>query len=374
MSTENPFADPEEENPFGAPVIQTTTLPSPPPYIPAPVQPPPPVQAPAPAPLPSPPQKGPVTYGTTDSSTTSIDINTSMMRPSSPRTTSAFPDKTQMDEELRKQKEELDKREARLKQSEQQFEQEQKKVIRQNNFPPLPAACCVQPCFYQDFDIDIPLQYQKIVKTIYYSWIAYVAMLILNLLGAISYFGVTMHVGGANCKNQSGSTFGLSLLFLLLFAPCSFVCWYRPLYKGFKCDSSINFFAFFFVIFAQFLTNIVFFLGADGSGMVGLISGLSLFTSCSSDGGGSSGSVKSVATLLIIIGCMFGLLAVGNLFTLIKVHRLYRQTGASFQQAQAELAKGVMSNKAMREAAATAVSSGVQSAMSGQDSPKQNRY
>jgi len=365
MSSDNPFADPEEENPFGAPFIQTSPLPAPPAYTPAPIRPPPPVAAS--------PQKSPQTYGTTDSSAPTIDVNTSMMRSPSPQTTSTLPNRTQLEEELQRKKEELERREARLKQSEAEFQQDQKKIIRQNNFPPLPDQCFVQPCFYQDFDIDIPLQYQKLVKTIYYTWIAYVALLILNMIGGAAYFGVTMHVGGQGCNNNSGTTFGLSILFLILFAPCSFVCWYRPLYKGFKCDSSINFFAYFFVIFAQFLTNLVFFIGADGSGTVGLITGLSLLSKCHSKDV-TPGSVKSVATLLILIGCMFALLAAANLISLIKVHRLYRQTGASFQQAQAELAQGVMSNKAMREAAASAVTTGVAGAMQNQGSPQTGRY
>ena len=42
---------------------------------------------------------------------------------------------------------------------------------RKNNFPPLPEKCCVQPCFYQDFEVDIPLEFQRIVKIMYYVWI-----------------------------------------------------------------------------------------------------------------------------------------------------------------------------------------------------------
>ena len=42
---------------------------------------------------------------------------------------------------------------------------------RRNNFPPLPDKCCVQPCFYQDFAVDIPLEFQRIVKTVYYLWL-----------------------------------------------------------------------------------------------------------------------------------------------------------------------------------------------------------
>ncbi|KAJ8955369.1 hypothetical protein NQ318_003466 [Aromia moschata] len=36
---------------------------------------------------------------------------------------------------------------------------------RRNNWPPLPEQCCFQPYFYQDIQVDIPLEFQKIVRT-----------------------------------------------------------------------------------------------------------------------------------------------------------------------------------------------------------------
>lgn len=44
-------------------------------------------------------------------------------------------------------------------------------LVTVNNFPPLPACCPIKPCFYQDFVLDIPAEFQRIVKTVYYTWI-----------------------------------------------------------------------------------------------------------------------------------------------------------------------------------------------------------
>ena len=42
---------------------------------------------------------------------------------------------------------------------------------RVNNWPPLPRICPIKPCFYQDFEEDIPEQYRKISIRMYYLWI-----------------------------------------------------------------------------------------------------------------------------------------------------------------------------------------------------------
>lgn len=49
--------------------------------------------------------------------------------------------------------------------------------------------------------------------------------LLLNFLACLASFCV---------ETNNGSGFGLSILWALLFTPCSFVCWYRPMYKAFR--------------------------------------------------------------------------------------------------------------------------------------------
>ena len=41
---------------------------------------------------------------------------------------------------------------------------------RRNNFPPLPGWFPVKPCFYQDFDLEIPVEFQHLVRTMYRLW------------------------------------------------------------------------------------------------------------------------------------------------------------------------------------------------------------
>lgn len=58
-----------------------------------------------------------------------------------------------------------------------------------------------------------------------------------------------------------------------------------------------------------------------------------------------------VAGFLLTVGAMFTVLAVVCFILLIRVHRYYRSSGASFTKAQAEFAQGVVSNRAVQQAA-----------------------
>lgn len=265
-------------------------------------------------------------------------------------------------EDLRRRQEELERKAAELQRREDEIQrnmQFQGLTARRHNFPPLPSACPVQPCFYQDISVEIPVEFQKIVKTIYYLWLAYVGIMLLNVFGALAYFVASIQYGMSN--SSSGVVFGLSLFYAFLFTPCSYVCWFRPLYKAFRSDSSFNFFMFFFVFFFQFCVTVIQSLGIDNWGTVGFINSLGMFKY------GAGASVAGV--MMIIIGVMFAAIAFLDMIMLIKVHRIYRNTGASFAKAQQEFAQDVIGNRTIQRAAgnlaATASRSAVEQTWSG---------
>nr|XP_060622591.1 secretory carrier-associated membrane protein 3-like isoform X3 [Anolis sagrei ordinatus] len=123
-------------------------------------------------------------------------------------------------EELNRKAEELDRRERELQNAALSGG-----AARPNNWPPLPSFCPVKPCFYQDIPVEIPVESQKTVTTMYYLWMASIVTLFFNFLASLALFCV---------DTSGGSGFGLSILWTLIFTPCSFLCWYRPMYKAFK--------------------------------------------------------------------------------------------------------------------------------------------
>ncbi|XP_071476652.1 secretory carrier-associated membrane protein 1-like isoform X2 [Diadema antillarum] len=257
----------------------------------------------------------------------------------------AQPAVTEGQAELQRRQEELERKAAELQRREQQMRNAQYN-IRENNWPPLPKWFPLQPCFYQDFAVDIPLEFQRTVKLGYYLWIVYEVLLVLNVFIAVAY----LCAGGGS---GAGLCFGLSILFLVLHSPFSFLCWYRAVYKAFRSDSSFNFFLFFFVFFFQFIVTVIQAVGIDQFGTVGWINGIEMM-------GLPHVSQKAVAGCMLIVAALFTTLAVLDIIYLQKVHALYRGTGASFQKAQQEFARGVVTNpgvqSATREAAASAVS------------------
>ncbi|XP_045565515.1 secretory carrier-associated membrane protein 3 isoform X4 [Salmo salar] len=302
-----------------------------------PFQPPPPAYA---ATAPSAPQ--PVVPATTPPSRTT---------PTEPRNYgTSFTPQTAVNAttaELLRKQEELEKKARELERRERELDSHAlgSGATRQNNWPPLPSFCPVGPCFYQDINMEISQSFQRTVSIMYYYWMFTACTLAFNLISCLSLF----------CVDPSGGVgLGLAILWVLLFTPCSFVCWYRPVYKAFRSDSSFNFFAFFFIFFVQVIFYVIMTIGIPGWGFSGWIVSL-----------GALKTSVPVGVIMMLNAILFTAQAAMGVVLLKRVHSLYRQTGASFVKAQAEFATGVMSNQAVRQAAANATASAAQGAFTG---------
>merc|ERR1712012_1129137 len=138
-------------------------------------------------------------------------------------------------QEFRRRQEELERRARELDRREQEIRNAPTNV-KQNNWPPLPKICPVQPCFYQDISVDIPVEFQQIVKYVYYLWIGHTALRLANAIIALMWVFAGGFVGLI-----------LALVYFAIFTPLSYLLWFRPIYKAFRDDSSVSFMVFFFV-------------------------------------------------------------------------------------------------------------------------------
>ncbi|KAJ7397751.1 Secretory carrier-associated membrane protein 3 [Pitangus sulphuratus] len=282
LPDDNPFQDPALLQPRPGAALDgynpfETDAPPPPFQTPS-VAPPPPVPAAAQPPRKASPTE-PRNYGSYGSQASAAAATAELLK---------------RQEELNRKAEELDRRERELQNAALGGAQ-----TRLNNWPPLPSFCPVKPCFYQDIPVEIPADFQKTVTTMYYLWMASTITLFLNFLASLAWFCV---------DPSAGSGFGLSILWALLYTPCSFVCWYRPMYKAFRSDSSFNFFVFFFVFFAQNVMYVLQAIGIPNWGFSGwILSLIALRTN------------TAVAVMMILVALSFTAVAVLGIIMLKKV-------------------------------------------------------
>ena len=152
---------------------------------------------------------------------------------------------------------------------------------------------------------------------------------------------------------NGGASFGICLVNFFVCIPLSYICWFRPVYKAFRDDSSFNFFVFFIVFAVQFVIHVLHAIGIPGY-VPGFVNGLeNMNTTTARIGAG---------VVSIISGVFHGGIAAIDALILMKVHSIYRSSGASLQRAQAEFATGVMSNKNVQQAAASAATAAAQNA------------
>jgi len=263
--------------------------------------------------------------------------------------------------DFQRRQEELERKAAELARREEELKASPFNA-RANNWPPLPACLPCKPCFYQDINVDIPVEFQETVKRLYYLWLLHAGMLLANLFGATCFL-----FGGLD----DGSTFGLSLVWCVFFIPLSFLCWFRPAYKAFRSDSSFNFMVFFLIFFAQFCYSVLMALGIKQIGGCGLIVAISTFTGGSRTGSGPTGGDYFIGFVIILITAGWIVCSLGDFFMLTKIHGYYRATGASITKAQAEFTTNVFSNEAVRNAAASAAAAGVRQGFQGQQGQQQ---
>jgi len=252
----------------------------------------------------------------------------------------------QQQRELDQKARELEARERELRAKdeqlrEQQRQQQQATSTGGKNWPPLPSWIPIRPCFHQDIEMDIPTGFQHLVKQMYYIWMAHTVLLLLNFIGGLAFLSI-----GAVLTTLLG-------IIYLISVPCAYVCWFRPVYKAFKSDSSLNFMLFFFIFGFQTLIHILFAIGYSTYGFCGFFTGITYLTSPTD---------KNIALgiICVTIGALVGILAALDVFMLIRIHRLYRGNEAvSMAKARSEGITGLMRNKDVRD---TVVNVGAQAA------------
>ena len=190
---------------------------------------------------------------------------------------------------------------------------------RENNWPTLPEFLPIKPCFYQNISMDIPTHGQKWVSRLYYIWICIYAnmdyyldfclilvnwfVLIANLLGGTLILGI-----------DDGTTFGLSILYCILFIPLSYICWFRPAYNAFRNSSLINYIIFFITFSFQFCFSVLMAIGIPNTGSSGVVIAMITFRKRKAGTGD-----YFFGTIILLITLGFSLAAAMQLFIIIKV-------------------------------------------------------
>lgn len=245
----------------------------------------------------------------------------------------------QATEELNRQQDILNSAAENIENREQNLQpQHVIQAVRIKNYPPLPPCCPIKPCFYQDITGEIPVDFRLIVRLHYYFWAAYSFALFVNIAGCLAFWTA------AENQFAAGISFAISIGYFVVRMPCSYICWFRPVYNAFRSDSSLNFFLYFIIFLCQIIVLALDSIGIVYYGTAGWIRGFSAF------------SVKryGLGAFLITIAILFDLLAIFGFILLTRVNLLYRRSGASFERAKSELNQNIASNQFIRQTTSSA--------------------
>lgn len=243
-------------------------------------------------------------------------------------------DTKQMQSELERRQQELEIKAAELAAREEALRQGGE-FRRQHNWPPLPSFCPLKPCFFQDINVDIRPEFQRVVQLGYHLWIGFVFTQLLNIFAAI----LLLSYGVENATNN----LGFSITTTIFLVPLTYMSWFRPLYKAFKNDSSFNFMVFFFVFFMQTMIVGLWSLGLPTGGPCGLYVALKNL----------GVSVLLAIVLFFVTACWVAYTTASTLF-ILRVHSIYRSSGASIAKAKNEFTQGIISNQYVQQTVAQA--------------------
>lgn len=281
------------------------------------------------------------------------DVAPAIMRAEEDRppayTSGAGPFAKEEDGELQKREEEIARREQELRDREKNLER-LGPVQRANNFPPFPAFCPspFRPCFYISINVEVPpperWKMWSLLTLMLGTWV----LLGLNVLVAIAGAIAT----GDKRRSEYLTTMGVSILYLVLFLPGTFFCWFLPAYYAYRKDSSLAYMWFFFVMLFQCLSYLLNGIGIPNLGACGFFNGARLID-----------NNKPVGSMFIIFGLLWLLALPFAILLLVLIHRYYRQSGGSLNRATEEAVSGAAQNKAVRGAVKSGVSAGVKATM-----------
>lgn len=236
-----------------------------------------------------------------------------------------------VEDEFRKREEDLERREHQLRDEQKRLEDARVYGDRVPNFPPIPKFFPCTPCVYHNIDFDIPPEHQVTVRRVFYHWQFTVFCYLLNFIVC---FGMICALG-----TEAGSAFGLSLLFAGLFIPLSFLTWYRMLYNAVRQDSSMRYMLFFFTYGFQILVSGVAALGVGGGGFAGWITAFKTME-----------KNKALGVLGILVSMCWCLNCLVAVVLIMQIHKTYRTTGQSMEKASGEFAASAGSSRNIGQA------------------------
>lgn len=193
-----------------------------------------------------------------------------------------------------------------------------------------------------DEDVADPMA-RRLVKFTFWCFVLHIIALSLNMIGCLAIL-----VSPSQATDPTaGTNFGISVVFLLLGVPLSWVFWYRPLYNASVEDKASGY----LIFLCMFAINIIFIgvliVGIPAGGSTGFINMIQAF---------SLGKVPAGIICIVAMAALGAELAL-CIWIIIRVYMHFRGrggTGAVQREAVGNAAEVVASNPQLAASAASA--------------------